>query len=961
MSFPTLPTGSFWRIVFAGWAWLHGSPLIWVLIAAFLCAPSSRCAAPLVLDDFAYTNSAAARLAWKSTGGPAVTMADGGNWGTNRAMLLTCDFATRDVRCYWDRAVAMNLGSHTEFALEVYAPDPGAISSLTLYFRSGGGWYGSSATLKQVGWQTLHFAVGDFISEGTPAGWSRIDGIRLSPWKGAARNTYLAVRQLRTFTPTVLLVKDTKSSNPAIVQETIDRHLAWLGGYNIPCGVITRGQVEAGLLQGSQLAILPYNEAVSEAEMTRLESFVASGGKLLVYYLLPGRLPALLGVRVTGWTAGDFAAWAFSDPAVPGLPTRVLQDSWNITQAEPAGTLNARVTAWWEDSRGQNTQKAAWLASDHGFFMSHVLLGEDADQKSYALLCLLGSALPDVWPGATAGALESIGRVGPYRTYAEAVAGIRTQGAATLRERWVESELVGAETHRAAAFAAQTLGQYTQTILSTHAAHSHLKQAYLLSLKPVSPEFRALWEHHATGPFPGDWAAAVRALATHQFNAVFPNMLWGGLAHYNSAYLPHSDEFNLYGDQVTACVNAAHAHGVQVHVWKVNWNLLNAPQSFISNMRAAGRTQVSRTGTPIDWLCPSHPDNLALEINSMLEIVRNYDVDGIHFDYIRYPNSDYCYCSGCGERFQRQTGRTAANWPADVLAAGSLRNAFLDWRRAQITRLVESVYTAAKALKPGIQVSAAVFPDAESAYNEVGQDWRQWIAKGIVDFLCPMDYTADLHRFRSLVAQQLAYGDRKVPIYPGIGAFELETDATLAQIQATREGNTGGFILFELSPTSAATLLPALGAGATAPDEPDTDRDDLPDSWESRWFGNLIAAGLEKDADEDSLTDRMEYIMGTDPTQPTPGLSLGIQWSQDRLRVSFAAQAVDALGYRSAARHYALDTTPSLAAGAAWEPVPGWEDRTVDSGAQTLLCEVSPEPGAQRFYRLRVWLESVRK
>jgi hypothetical protein len=67
--------------------------------------------------------------------------------------------------------------------------------------------------------------------------------------------------------------------------------------------VITRAGVEAGLLQESRLAILPYNETVSETEMARLESFVAAGGKLLVYYLLPGRLAPLLGVRVTGWTA----------------------------------------------------------------------------------------------------------------------------------------------------------------------------------------------------------------------------------------------------------------------------------------------------------------------------------------------------------------------------------------------------------------------------------------------------------------------------------------------------------------------------------------------------------------------------------------------------------------------------------------------------------------------------------
>jgi hypothetical protein len=195
------------------------------MAGAFL-SPVRSDAEPLVIDDFVYANSASARVAWLSTGGPAVTMATSGEWGTGQAMVTTCDFATRNSRCTWDRAVSLNLASYAEFELEVFAPNPGAISFFTLYFRSGAGWYGASATLKQVEWQTLRFVVGDFVSEGTPAGWSQVDGIRLSPWKAAPQNTYLAVRLLRA----VLLVRDTQTSNAEIVQQTIDHHVAWLGG-----------------------------------------------------------------------------------------------------------------------------------------------------------------------------------------------------------------------------------------------------------------------------------------------------------------------------------------------------------------------------------------------------------------------------------------------------------------------------------------------------------------------------------------------------------------------------------------------------------------------------------------------------------------------------------------------------------------------------------------------------------
>ncbi len=923
----------------------------------FLLGPLASPGAPLVIDDFAYTNTTAARWTWVAVSAPAVDMATSGDWGADQVMTLPCDFATRNTRCYWDRTVSLDLAAYTDFALEAFIPDPGAISYFTIYFHSGSGWYNGSGSLSQTGgWQTLRFSKANFVTEGTPAGWNQIDRIRLSPWKGAARDTYLAARQLRAYTPPVLLVRDDASSNPTVVQQTIARHLEWLGGYNIDCGVLARTNVEAGLLAESRLAILPYNENISDTEYTNLESYVAAGGKLLVYYLLPSRLQPLLGVRSTGWAQGDFAAWVFSDPAIPALPARVQQASWNITYAVTNG-LNSRVSATWENSSGAATGRAAWLTSDHGFFVSHILLGDDADRKAYALLCMVGYFLPDVWPAAAAGAIAEIGAVGPYSAYAGAMAGIRHSAESTLRAPLVEAELAttAAERDRAMAYVAAT--NYPQAILAAQSARAHLRQAYFLSLKPVTPEFRAIWEHHATGPYPGNWPAAINALATNGFTAVFPNMLWGGLAHYNSAFLPHSADYTNYGDQITACVGAAHARGLQVHVWKVNWNLSGAPQSFITSLRAANRTQVSSSGTAVDWLCPSHPDNFALETNSLLEVVRNYDIDGIHFDYIRYPDSDCCYCTGCSNRFQTQTGQTVTNWPADVLATGTLRNTFLDWRRAQITRLVAAVYAGTKAIKTNVQVSAAVFSSATSAYDGVGQDWRLWVTNGILDFVCPMDYTTSLSYFTNVVAQQLTYVAGRVPVYPGIGAYVLPSDGTLAQLQHTRAANTHGFIIFELSPAAVTNLFPALHAGALAPDEPDTDNDLLPDTWEQSWFTNLTTAGLNTDTDSDRLTDHEEYVIGTNPNQTGSSLGPQARLAGGAVEVSFPARAVAGAGYQNTERHYCLESSTTLANGGVWEPVTGFADRTIASGSETLTFSVPSASTQSACFRVRVWLQ----
>ena len=171
-------------------------------------------------------------------------------------------------------------------------------------------------------------------------------------------------------------------------------------------------------------------------------------------------------------------------------------------------------------------------------------------------------------------------------------------------------------------------------------------------------------------------------LAECGFNAVLPDMAWGGAAHYASAVLPRSETFRTHGDQLAQCLAASHRYGLQVHAWKVNWNLGSlAPPDFVARLRAEGRLQVTDTGQTKEWLCPSHPANLALETEAMLEMVRGYDVDGVMFDYIRYDSRQVCYCPGCRERFQRDTQRLVAAWPADV-TTGALHAALKAYGQA---------------------------------------------------------------------------------------------------------------------------------------------------------------------------------------------------------------------------------------------------------------------------------------
>jgi uncharacterized lipoprotein YddW (UPF0748 family) len=322
------------------------------------------------------------------------------------------------------------------------------------------------------------------------------------------------------------------------------------------------------------------------------------------------------------------------------------------------------------------------------------------------------------------------------------------------------------------------------------------------------PEFRSVWNHSGTGAFPGDWERSARLLHEKGFTAVMPNVLWGGTAHYASDVLPRSGTFEKYGDQLDQCCKAAKMFGLEVHVWKVNFNLTTAPKPFVERMRREGRTQVSVKGVQLDWLCPSHPENRKLELESMLEAARKYPIAGLHFDYIRYPDAASCYCDGCRERFEKESGKRVERWPEDC-HAGERKGEYNDWRCRQITALVAAVHDEAKKIRPEIKISAAVFGAYPDCRRSVAQDWPAWIEAGYLDFVCPMDYTESDDYFRALVKKQVELAG-KTPVYPGIGAtatkINLSAEQVGKQIGIARELGAGGFSIFNFDAKTAGRI-----------------------------------------------------------------------------------------------------------------------------------------------------------
>ena len=589
-----------------------------------------------------------------------------------------------------------------------------------------------------------------------------------------------------------------------------------LNSIGFTAAVLEEASLSQAQLKPRRLVILPLNTVVTAQTAKLLKNFVAGGGKLFVTYSLADAVAPLLGLRQTDWlkeeAPGQFSTVRLNASEIPDMPASVRQASWNITVAVPT-TPQTKIIGYWHDATGKPTGLPALFVGEAGVFFSHIFLPDDIQNKAKLLAALLGHLIPEFRDILAKRAIEAMMTVGHTEGLERLKAFVQQSGVPEAGQALKIGEHLMAQARTEYENKA-----YNAAITTARASREAFSKAYFLSHISVETEGRAVWNHSGLGAYPGDWDRSAKELAAAGVNMILPNVAWAGVAHYPSKILPQSKTFTQYGDQLAQCIAAARNHGLEVHVWKITWNLEGAPEEFIKKMRDAGRTQVSATGESINWLCPSHPKNVLLELEGMLEIVANYDVDGIHLDYIRYPGSHACYCQECRKRFVLATRQPVDEWPTAVLPkTGIYGDKYVEWRTQQITRLVRLLHKRGREADPNLKISTAVFGGYPACVSSIGQDWIAWAKAGYVDFVCPMNYTEDTNYFTELLTNQLTLMPKEVAVYPGIGATAsnslLTPDAVVEQIYLSRSLGASGWTIFDYSVDISGTVLPALGMG----------------------------------------------------------------------------------------------------------------------------------------------------
>ncbi len=248
-------------------------------------------------------------------------------------------------------------------------------------------------------------------------------------------------------------------------------------------------------------------------------------------------------------------------------------------------------------------------------------------------------------------------------------------------------------------------------------------------------------------------------------------------------------------DPLAFAVRECHRRGMELHAW-----LVTMPCYKTSAAPRMGSRSVLRTHPKLfvrhgdGWyLDPGQPGTADYLAALCREIAVNYDVDGIHLDYIRYPEN--------AARF---------NDAASYRKYGKRRDK-AEWRRDNVTRCVQSVYRAVKAAKPWVKVSSSPvgksgdlsrYPSyGWNGYSAVYQDAQGWLREGIQDMLFPMMYFRG-NQFYPFAADWKE-NDCGRAVVPGLGIYFLspqEKDWPLSDIARelyfTRSIGLGGQAFF---------------------------------------------------------------------------------------------------------------------------------------------------------------------
>ena len=291
----------------------------------------------------------------------------------------------------------------------------------------------------------------------------------------------------------------------------------------------------------------------------------------------------------------------------------------------------------------------------------------------------------------------------------------------------------------------------------------------------------------------------------NRFNNIVIQVRGRGDAFYNSKFVPKSSLIkDLDFDPLAYVLPAAKEKGLKVHVWLnayllwsssvkpiQNEHLANTKIEWIDHNQLQNKSlkellidnKNRKNGFEGIYLSPGHPNVNIYLLKVFKELVDEYDIDGIHLDYIRLHDQGYGKNPYAIANFRKYNN---SNNQIDALSLDQYSSQeWNDFLRKSITELVSDTKDMIMLSNSRIELSAAVKPSLYEARERFSQEWDVWLVAGYLDKAFVMNYAADLKIFAAnidIMYDNLPkkYRDRVVV---GIATYNQSAEEALTKVK----------------------------------------------------------------------------------------------------------------------------------------------------------------------------------
>jgi len=312
--------------------------------------------------------------------------------------------------------------------------------------------------------------------------------------------------------------------------------------------------------------------------------------------------------------------------------------------------------------------------------------------------------------------------------------------------------------------------------------------------------------------------------SSNGYTDLFVQVRGRGDAYYNSQIVPRSTLLpkNNY-DPLHDLIPLAQAQGIKVHAWVnmyLSWSARKLPADPThiinrhpewSEVNGRGKSdlefvaQNGKNGREGIYLSPLNDDVNQHLLNVINELVQNYQLDGIHLDYVRFQDRDYGYNRAGRKKFLMQ-------YNVDPITLGNGKGSYWyrlnpedkekywiywnDFRRDELSQFIAQIHQNIQHINPSVKFSAAVKPNPEIAKTRFFQDWPTWLKNGSMDFVVPMNYAKSDKDFKRVMGAMQNANINQDQVMMGIATYNQSSFLSSTKIGIARKSGFQNMVIF---------------------------------------------------------------------------------------------------------------------------------------------------------------------